>query len=190
MFSYTSFPNWLTTSRVILTLFAISSYYLGYPFLFFFLILLALFTDFLDGFVSRKLGLSSPLGAVLDPACDKILVALMLSVFYIEGLLSKTFYTLLLMRSFVQMFSFLYVMRWPVSFAIRPNILAKTLNMLMFFLILFFSLALTLNKRSFLWFSDSLFYLLSLLSFFEVFFMIYYPAQFYKILKKEKCGFD
>lgn len=151
---------------------------------------LALLTDLLDGYVARCMNLSTSLGAVLDPACDKILIALMISFFYIEGVLSKTFHVLLLVRSFVQMFSFLYVRRWPTRFSIQPNIVAKSVNTAIFIMIFIFSFCLAFDLKDFLCNSKWVTLCLSLLSVVEIFFMIYYPAQFYKILKKEKLGFD
>ena len=189
IFSF-SLPNFLTLSRVLLTVFSLFSYHFIGKVTFFLTLTLALLTDLLDGYVARRLNLSSSFGAVLDPACDKILIALMISFFYIQGVLSKTFHVLLLIRSFVQMFSFLYVMRWSTRFSIQPNLLAKALNTAIFLMIFVFSFCLAFDLRDFLCHSKWVIFFLSLLSFFEIYFMIYYPAQFYKILKNEKLGFD
>lgn len=48
-------------------------------------IVLAMFTDALDGFLARRLRSTTQLGAVLDPAMDKLFVFIALSVLLIEG---------------------------------------------------------------------------------------------------------
>lgn len=46
----------------------------AYHLLAFFLCLAAVITDWIDGYVARKLNLTSPFGKVLDPIADKILI--------------------------------------------------------------------------------------------------------------------
>ena len=48
-------------------------------------IVLAMFTDALDGFLARRLRSTTQLGAVLDPAMDKLFVFIALSVLLIEN---------------------------------------------------------------------------------------------------------
>jgi len=48
-------------------------------------ILLAMFTDALDGFLARRRRSTTQLGAVLDPAMDKLFVFIALSVLFYEG---------------------------------------------------------------------------------------------------------
>lgn len=48
-------------------------------------ILLAMFTDALDGFLARKSRSTTQLGAVLDPAMDKLFVFIALGVLLYEG---------------------------------------------------------------------------------------------------------
>lgn len=47
-------------------------------------ILLAALTDFLDGFIARKLGQTSRLGTLLDPITDKLFVGAALALFFYE----------------------------------------------------------------------------------------------------------
>jgi cardiolipin synthase len=54
----------------------------GLLFLFFF----AALTDYLDGYLARKWNVVSPIGTLLDPVADKLLVALMLVYLLIEGI--------------------------------------------------------------------------------------------------------
>lgn len=48
-------------------------------------IVVAMITDFLDGFLARRLGTTSQLGAVLDPIMDKFFVFFVGGILYLEG---------------------------------------------------------------------------------------------------------
>lgn len=48
-------------------------------------ILLSMFTDSIDGFIARKRGCASTLGAILDPMMDKFFTLFALIVFYREN---------------------------------------------------------------------------------------------------------
>lgn len=73
-----SLPNWLTLTRIILIPVFIVMFYLPFSFareVSAGIFALACFTDWLDGFLARKLQQSSPFGAFLDPVADKLLVS-------------------------------------------------------------------------------------------------------------------
>ena len=69
-------PNILTASRIVMIPFMCLGW--NYPALRSFLFSAAAFTDFLDGYLARKLKSTSKLGAFLDPVADKLIVAVAL----------------------------------------------------------------------------------------------------------------
>lgn len=73
-----SIPNLLTLLRIVMIpLFAVS-YYLPYRdahIMTTFIFVLAALTDWLDGYLARRLDQSSPFGAFLDPVADKLMVS-------------------------------------------------------------------------------------------------------------------
>ncbi|KTD24521.1 MULTISPECIES: CDP-diacylglycerol--glycerol-3-phosphate 3-phosphatidyltransferase [Legionella] len=78
MSKLTSLPNLLTLMRIILIPIFIILFYLPFPWahsLAATVFALASFTDWLDGYLARKLEQISPFGAFLDPVADKLLVA-------------------------------------------------------------------------------------------------------------------
>lgn len=76
-------PNALTLFRIALIPVLVLVFYL--PFAGSYLTCAAIFglaglTDWLDGYLARKLGQSTPLGAFLDPVADKLMVAVALAL--------------------------------------------------------------------------------------------------------------
>lgn len=78
MSTITSLPNLLTLMRIVLIPVLVVVFYLPFHWvntvaagIFF----LAGFTDWLDGYLARKLKMMSPFGAFLDPVADKLLVS-------------------------------------------------------------------------------------------------------------------
>lgn len=78
MSNLTSLPNLLTLMRIVLIPIFIIVFYLPFDWargLAATIFALASFTDWLDGYLARKLRQMSPFGAFLDPVADKLLVA-------------------------------------------------------------------------------------------------------------------
>ncbi len=76
-------PNWLTLLRVILIPFCVMAYFLPVwwgGLLAAFIFGVAAITDWFDGYLARKMELTTPLGAFLDPVADKLIVAAALLV--------------------------------------------------------------------------------------------------------------
>lgn len=71
-------PNILSLSRIALIPFLIGAYYLPFYWghsLAALIFVVAAITDYFDGFLARKLSLSTPFGAFIDPVADKLIVA-------------------------------------------------------------------------------------------------------------------
>lgn len=74
-------PNLLTVLRVVLIPIFILLFYMPYGWSFVAastVFAIAAATDWLDGYLARKLGQSTPFGAFLDPVADKLMVAVAL----------------------------------------------------------------------------------------------------------------
>jgi CDP-diacylglycerol--glycerol-3-phosphate 3-phosphatidyltransferase len=74
-------PNILTWLRIVAIPLVVLLYYLPYPWsnaAAAFLFTAAAITDSLDGYFARRMGLTSRLGAFLDPVADKLIVAVAL----------------------------------------------------------------------------------------------------------------
>lgn len=75
-------PNYITFFRILIIPFLIITFYvpenvlggLGRNFLATFFFILAGISDWLDGYLARKMGLESKFGAFIDPVADKLIV--------------------------------------------------------------------------------------------------------------------
>ena len=82
MFKLNALPNWMTIMRIAITpiiavLIWIDEPAYGYQ-LALALYTIASVTDYIDGYMARRLNVESPLGEMLDPIADKLLVAAVL----------------------------------------------------------------------------------------------------------------
>jgi len=74
-------PNLLTLFRLLLIPVFVVLFYSPHPWSYLasaLVVAIASLTDWLDGYLARKLGQSTPFGAFLDPVADKVMVAVVL----------------------------------------------------------------------------------------------------------------
>ncbi|HCB64261.1 MAG TPA: CDP-diacylglycerol--glycerol-3-phosphate 3-phosphatidyltransferase [Fusobacteria bacterium] len=81
--------NLMTLSRLVLVVPISFFVYKDYVVTSFVLLIVALITDFLDGFIARKLNQETTLGKSLDPIVDKVLHLTLLLIFIEKGYISS-----------------------------------------------------------------------------------------------------
>src|SRR5437868_2946957 len=90
-----SLPNLLSSSRVVLAvafvLFARTDVRIV-------VVMVAMATDYLDGFFARRRGSTSPVGAMLDAIADRFFVLVAVSVLLFEGGITTLGYFMMLIR--------------------------------------------------------------------------------------------
>ena len=127
-----SLPNLLSCSRLVLAAGFVAT---GGAEVRVGLIGVAAMTDFLDGWLARRVHATSRWGALLDPLADRVFVLTVVGTFLFSGLLSTPAYFILLMRDFATAIGFLVAQAipWlrPVKFTAR--ILGKVVTVLQLF---------------------------------------------------------
>lgn len=94
-------PNQLSILRIILTPFFVITYLvhnLTLNYVSFFIFFLAALTDYYDGILARRYGVSTLWGRFLDPLADKILVSAALIVFALTDLVKMWMVTVIIIR--------------------------------------------------------------------------------------------
>ena len=148
----------------------------NYPIWFPWVLVVVGVSDWLDGFLARKLQAQTRLGGVLDPFADKV-VFLGLSVYSVwESTLLPLWYAqIVLLRHFVPVICFPLMGLLPVRIEYRPGRYAKVACALTIGCLLLAGLDLAERMAPVLVFS----------AFFEVVFMHYYPYRLFRVLNED-----
>lgn len=133
-----SIPNLLSISRLAL---AAAFVLFPHPDLRIVLVMAALATDYLDGFIARRLGPMTRVGALLDPFADRVFVLVGVSVFLFEGALTTLGYFVMIFRDLMTAVGFLVARVMPslraVAFQARfPGKLVTVLQLATFVAVL------------------------------------------------------
>ncbi len=129
-------PNALSIFRLAdaILLFVLWKFSLGAS-IFILLILLGILSDFLDGFLARRLGATSRLGAILDPVADKVFVNILFLLLYLEKLIPFYFLFVVILRDILIVLGALLLFKRKKGFTPYPLFVGKLCTLfLMFFL--------------------------------------------------------
>jgi len=101
-------------------------------------LILAMLSDCLDGYIARKFGFTSQIGAMLDPIADKFFTFFLLVVFFTESRISLGEVAALLSRDFaVAVFAlYLGITGGWATYKLRPFWCGKLSTTLQFFVLI------------------------------------------------------
>lgn len=127
---FLTISNFISISRIIITIplaFAIWNYNLFWTLT---LIGLGLFTDWLDGFLARKLNQISEWGKILDPLADKIIIGVPGFLLFLQGRVERWFAIIVITRDVLIFLGGIYA-RKKLNYVIPSNWLGKiTVNVI------------------------------------------------------------
>ena len=133
-----SLPNLLSLSRLLLAAAFIAIDRVDVRIV---LVMLALATDYLDGWIARQFGPMTRMGALLDPITDRVFALVGVSVFLYEGILSVPGYFIMISRDIMTAIGFVVARIMPslrgVAFRARfPGKLVTVLQLATFIALL------------------------------------------------------
>ena len=121
-------PNILTLSRIALIPVFVACYYWPYlhaPLISAAIFGLAAFTDWLDGYIARRLNIVSPFGAFLDPVADKLLLSGTIFFLWINSYIPLYIFVIFIGRDIAILLGAAVHMTLIESETPLPNILGK-----------------------------------------------------------------
>ena len=120
-----SIPNLITLGRILLVPFVVWTIASGRLQLAFLLFLAAAVSDGVDGFLAKRFGMKTELGAYLDPLADKILIVSIYVTLGITGVIPLWVVILVVSRDFMIVGAIMlsWLVNMPVK--IKPHIISK-----------------------------------------------------------------
>src|SRR4029079_7675250 len=120
-----SMPNLITLARIILVPVVVWAIATGQLRLAFLLFLAAAISDAVDGFLAKRFGMKTELGAYLEPLADKVLIVSLYVTLRITGVIPLWIVILVVSRDFMIVGGIL--LSWLVDrpVAIRPHLISK-----------------------------------------------------------------
>lgn len=130
-----SLPNLLSLSRIPLAFLVIASFESNWKYFF---CGLAIFSDFLDGYFAKKFNQTSKLGAILDPATDKIFVVTIIIAFFIKLPFPIYYLALIFSRDIFSSFGFVIIKLFRImkGAEIKARPVGKIVTVLQFLLLI------------------------------------------------------
>jgi cardiolipin synthase len=120
-----SIPNLITLARILLVPVVVWTIAAGQMHLAFLLFLAAAISDGVDGFLAKRFGMKTELGAYLDPLADKALIVSIYVTLGITGVIPLWIVILVVSRDIMIVSA--VILSWLVNrpVAIRPHVVSK-----------------------------------------------------------------
>jgi cardiolipin synthase len=142
-------PNLLTLGRIlfiipILYFFEIGNYKIGIL-----LLILAMLTDFFDGYLARKLNQTTKIGAILDPIADKLILLILFGYLILSNVSPLWYFLILCARNILQLSAIPILVLWKkIDFKVQPKLIPKLATTLAFIILFYFLFDFVVSKDS------------------------------------------
>ncbi|MDR0926991.1 MAG: CDP-alcohol phosphatidyltransferase family protein [Ignavibacteria bacterium] len=117
-------PNIISFCRILIIIFAARELYIGNNINSFILYLTAGLTDFLDGYLARKLNQISELGKMLDPIADKLMIGTAVIILLIQARMPIWYVSIIVARDLFNLLGGLWVSR-KIKFVLPSVLIGK-----------------------------------------------------------------
>ncbi len=120
-----SIPNLITLARILLVPVVVWAIASGQMRLAFLLFLAAAISDAVDGFLAKRFGMQTELGAYLDPAADKVMIVSIYATLGVSGVIPLWIVILVVSRDLLIVGAI--ILSWLVGnpVAIKPHVVSK-----------------------------------------------------------------
>ena len=120
-----SIPNLITLGRILLVPIVVWAIASGRLQLAFLLFLAAAISDAVDGFLAKRFGMKTELGAYLDPLADKVLIVSIYATLGITGVIPLWIVILVVSRDFMIVGAIMLSWLVGMPVAIKPHTVSK-----------------------------------------------------------------
>jgi CDP-diacylglycerol--glycerol-3-phosphate 3-phosphatidyltransferase len=157
-------PNIITISRIVLSFVFLLLAKIGLSTYAFIIFIIAIITDFLDGYLARKLNAVTTTGKILDPIADKLIIIFGFIIAYLHDIVPRWFVFLLITKELVLIIGAIILISKNKTKHIKSNIFGKLLMLTQsVYLIYVFFNSLILNTYSNKILNNTMLYILALL---------------------------
>lgn len=125
-------PNFLSVLRIVLAFFLFINIRGHHSATAFWIVLAAGVTDFLDGYLARRLQQISALGGLLDPLADKVFFGALFIALLLENYLSLWAFAIFIVRDVLLLVGTAFIKMKHISYEFTPTFLSKMNTALQF----------------------------------------------------------
>lgn len=125
-------PNFLSLLRIVLAFFLYINIRSHEPIIASWILIAAGITDFLDGYLARRLGQISALGGLLDPLADKIFFGTLFVALLLENSLPIWIFAVFIVRDVLLLLGTAFIKMRHILYEFTPTFLSKINTTLQF----------------------------------------------------------
>jgi CDP-diacylglycerol--glycerol-3-phosphate 3-phosphatidyltransferase len=125
MISKKAIPNTITVSRIALSIIFLLLAQIGLSICAFIILIVAIASDFLDGYLARKLDAVTTAGKMLDPFADKLIIIFGFIITYLHNIIPKWFVLFVAIKELIIIIGAIILLSKNKVEFVKPSIFGK-----------------------------------------------------------------